>query len=235
MKYTVNSLSEIAEQYIKDQILGARLKSGDKIIENDISEALEISRAPVREALSTLRQQGLVLFLPRRGHFVIEINRAELFEVFQIRISLELEILKILISENLLTKKEYAYLYNVSKKMRGVEKKRIDLNEKVFLLNSLDLEFHQYLWRASKSTRRSQLLEGLFYQLVIVMNEDLSSFGTSEEKAEEHISLVEAFESKDIELVCSQFESHLDKYLRSTLGELTDHEEKIFRLLYDNR
>lgn len=232
MEYKTNSLSEIAEQYIKEQVLSAKLKSGDKIIEKDISDALEISRAPVREALSTLRQQGLVDFLPRRGHFIIEMDRSELFEVFQIRISLELEILKIIIWEDLLGSKDYKYLYSLSEKMRRAKKVGSNKNEAVFKLNSLDIEFHRYLWKKSKSKRRAQLLEGLFFQLVIIMNNDISAFGTNEEKADEHVSLVKALETKDMDLVCQKFEKHFDNYVRTTLGELSELEDEIFRILF---
>ncbi|WP_416334010.1 GntR family transcriptional regulator, partial [Anaerospora hongkongensis] len=49
--YEKQSLSDIVVSYVKNRILSGVLKSGDKLIEADISSALNTSRAPVREAM----------------------------------------------------------------------------------------------------------------------------------------------------------------------------------------
>ncbi|MEM5568335.1 GntR family transcriptional regulator [Aerococcus viridans] len=63
-------LEQVAYLHIKDQILSENWKSGFHIVEAFISEDLDISRSPIRAALSTLADEGLVDMIPYRGFFV---------------------------------------------------------------------------------------------------------------------------------------------------------------------
>lgn len=233
MEYKISSLSDIARKYIKDQILSAELKSGAKIVESDIAEALHISRAPVREALRSLNEKGIVVFSPRRGHHVLEMEREELFEIFQIRISLELQVLKILITDQLLEEADYRHLFNLSERMSHADKENETENERIFRINQLDISFHRYLWKKSKSMRRAGLLEDLFYQLLIAMNQNVASLGSGDEKFEEHKRMIEALQTNNIALVCDELHLHLKKYMVAALGELTDHEKKLSQIVFD--
>ena len=232
MDYEISSISDVVEKYLKDRILGARLTSGMKIVEKDVADALEVSRAPVREALGKLSQQGLVVFSPRRGHFVLEMPREGILELFQIRITLELQILRILVAENMLGPEDYNKLLLFSQEMEEAEKLAKSESNRLYYLNSLDIKFHRYLWQVSKSARRAQLLEGLFFQLLIVMNEDVSAFGVNQEKAEEHRALVEALQTNDVQTVCIAFRCHLDKYIDATLGPLSLAEQHSLDIVF---
>lgn len=63
-------LEQVAYLHIKDQILSDNWKSGFHIVEAFISEDLDISRSPIRAALSTLADEGFVDMIPYRGFFV---------------------------------------------------------------------------------------------------------------------------------------------------------------------
>ncbi|KAF3305099.1 GntR family transcriptional regulator [Carnobacterium sp. PL17GRE32] len=63
-------LEQVAYLHIKDQILSENWKSGFHIVEAFISEDLDISRSPIRAALSTLADEGFVDMIPYRGFFV---------------------------------------------------------------------------------------------------------------------------------------------------------------------
>lgn len=65
-------LEQVAYLHIKDQILSENWKSGFHIVEAFISEDLDISRSPIRAALSTLADEGFVNMIPYRGFFVAE-------------------------------------------------------------------------------------------------------------------------------------------------------------------
>ena len=232
MEYTVKSLSELAEDYVKDQILSGGMKSGEKVVEADISSALKISRAPVREAMRALNIQGLLSFSPRRGHHVLEMPREEILEVFQIRISLELQALRILLTHGLLKETDFETLEELVRRMENPEHQRQSEAERIYMLNTLDLSFHRTLWTASRSRRRAQLLENLFFQLLIVMNQNVASLGSYEEKAEEHRRMLEALRTGQTEAVCRELQHHLHKYIVAALGELTEEEQAELALLY---
>ncbi|MDT2598907.1 GntR family transcriptional regulator [Enterococcus hulanensis] len=216
-KYEKQSLSDRVVAHVKEQILAGTLKSGDRLIETDISTHFRISRAPVREAMRILNEQGLITFSPRKGNHVIEMNPAELMEAFEVRASLETQILRKLLREQRIKETDFQQLAKIAREMNSGEKRGVNEAEKFFLLNSLDISFHKYLWELSGNVRRVQILEGLFYQLLIVMNEDLSSLGVLEKKAEEHLRLVEVLRGNDPSAVVRAFHNHIQDYVKVTL------------------
>ena len=83
------SLVEMATRRLREEILSARLVPGERLIEEQIRRRYSISRAPLREALRLLAQQGLVEHLPRRGARVTEWSDTDIIELFAIRSVLE--------------------------------------------------------------------------------------------------------------------------------------------------
>ena len=61
------SLSKVASDQIRGQILDGRLKPGERLVEDKLSAELGVSRVPVREALRGLSMEGLVRLAPNRG------------------------------------------------------------------------------------------------------------------------------------------------------------------------
>lgn len=55
---------------LRDMIVEAHLKPGERIAELDVAKTLGVSRTPVREALKVLASEGLVELLPLRGAVV---------------------------------------------------------------------------------------------------------------------------------------------------------------------
>src|SRR5574342_1416920 len=83
------SIREHAYLFLKEMILEGELKSGDRLIERELAERLNISRTPIREALFRLESQGFVKTVPRKGVIVADISEKEIIEVFTILSSLE--------------------------------------------------------------------------------------------------------------------------------------------------
>lgn len=81
--------SEIALHYLREQIIDGKMQPGEKIIENNISEQLNISRGPVRDALKQLAVEGLVDYHPNKGCTVALLSPKDAYEVFFLRGSLE--------------------------------------------------------------------------------------------------------------------------------------------------
>lgn len=61
------------------------VKSGQRLLETDISEVLHVSRAPVREAMRILERDRLVEFQARRGAIVTAPDEQELRDIFHVR------------------------------------------------------------------------------------------------------------------------------------------------------
>lgn len=65
-----------------------QIPPGNRLLEQDISQALNISRALVREALRILEREQLVVLVPRRGALVTAPDASELNDIFDVRSAL---------------------------------------------------------------------------------------------------------------------------------------------------
>ena len=73
---------------IQELIMSSKIKPGEMITEASISEKIGISRAPVREAIQKLEQEGLI-FTENRRKYVYVLTVKEIEEIFDIKICLE--------------------------------------------------------------------------------------------------------------------------------------------------
>lgn len=83
------SLLEVTTRRLRDEILSGDLAPGQRLVEEQIRQRFAISRAPLREALRTLANQGLVEHLPRRGTRVTELSAEDVDQLFALRALLE--------------------------------------------------------------------------------------------------------------------------------------------------
>ncbi|WP_328856209.1 GntR family transcriptional regulator [Williamsia herbipolensis] len=83
------SLVDVAHARVRNSILGGTLSPGEKLVEEQLCGALGISRAPLREALRLLAQQGLVVQTPRKGTRVAEWSPTDIRQLFELRHVLE--------------------------------------------------------------------------------------------------------------------------------------------------
>jgi DNA-binding GntR family transcriptional regulator len=82
---SADSTLERAYVYTKTQILDGVLAGGDLISEGLVSEALGISRTPVREAFLRLEVEGLLRLYPKRGAVVVPVSAKEVESVLETR------------------------------------------------------------------------------------------------------------------------------------------------------
>lgn len=197
--YSKKNLSEIVVDYIKNKILTGKYKEGDRILEMKIAEELNISRAPVREGIIELQNQGLLKFIPRKGNYVTRITLEDIKEIFDIRLLLEYSVIEILIKENKLKKNDFLTLTNIIDQMMDIAKSEGDIEDRTIKINDLDMKFHNYLWEKSGSKRRVKILRDLFLQLQMAMVFDTRMTGDLEVTASDHYSIIEYLKEGNIE------------------------------------
>ncbi|WP_434967631.1 GntR family transcriptional regulator [Janibacter indicus] len=81
--------SDHVYETLRSQILSGERAPGSHVPEESLTQALGVSRTPVRVALQRLADEGLVEVRARRGAFVAEFTRADVDEVFELRTLLE--------------------------------------------------------------------------------------------------------------------------------------------------
>ena len=86
----VPTLSELAYESIKAQILSCKIRPGERINIDQYSENLGVSTTPVREALSKLQQEGLVQYIPRTGWKISRISKQEFRKLQEVKSLLEI-------------------------------------------------------------------------------------------------------------------------------------------------
>jgi DNA-binding GntR family transcriptional regulator len=79
---------------LREAILSGRIQPGETLRQDDLAEEFGVSRTPVRQALHTLHQEGLVDLEPHRTAKVSDLSPAAIEESFAIRAVLEAEAAK---------------------------------------------------------------------------------------------------------------------------------------------
>lgn len=87
--FEVNSLCDKVYEYLRDQIMSGKLKPNSRLPETELAATLQVSRAPVREALNMLVNDGFVVRVPRHGAMVAPVTRKEIDENWELRRLLE--------------------------------------------------------------------------------------------------------------------------------------------------
>ena len=74
---------------LRTAILAREIKAGSRLLEAEVAARMGVSRAPVREAIRQLEQEGLVEFFPHRGAVVVGLPDAEIDAIYELRAMIE--------------------------------------------------------------------------------------------------------------------------------------------------
>ncbi len=74
---------------LRSDIIASRISPGSKLRINDIAESLEVSLGAVREALSRLSAEGLVIAESQKGYRVAPLSAEELLDLTDARVEIE--------------------------------------------------------------------------------------------------------------------------------------------------
>jgi DNA-binding GntR family transcriptional regulator len=152
------SLGEHVFESLKHSIVRGKISSGEWLVESHIAEILGISRTPVREALHKLEREGLIERQPRGGFTVLGLNREDIEETFGIRSVLEGYAVRLAT-----VKHEAGDLKRLDRKIdefqRALDYKKMDL------LPAINTEFHDLLYKLSKSPKLIAIINGLRDQI----------------------------------------------------------------------
>ena len=82
-------LKESAYQILKERMVDCVYPPGSLLNEAQLAGELELSRTPIREAISKLEMEEFVKILPKKGIYVTDITFSDVIQVFQTRIEIE--------------------------------------------------------------------------------------------------------------------------------------------------
>ncbi|WP_170974045.1 GntR family transcriptional regulator [Peribacillus simplex] len=139
---------------IKEAIMKGKLKPGEKLKEAKLSEMLNASRTPVRDALRKLEIEGLVTFYPSQGAEVTSLSKDTITNLYECRAVLE----------GLATKKAISYMtddkFDVLEESIVLAKRYFEKEqlEKVVEKNTL---FHDTILQSSNNPSLIEMMENI--------------------------------------------------------------------------
>ncbi|HXP95537.1 MAG TPA: GntR family transcriptional regulator [Telmatospirillum sp.] len=89
------SLPAIVEERLRNAIINAELSFGQALPEDGTGLALGVSRTPMRQALTRLESQGLVVIVPKKGTFVFKPTLKDVEQLASFRLMLEINAIEL--------------------------------------------------------------------------------------------------------------------------------------------
>ncbi|UIY31953.1 GntR family transcriptional regulator (plasmid) [Neorhizobium galegae] len=144
------SAVETAYHRIRHLILTGEMRSGDKLLENQLAAAIGVSRTPIREALNRLNAEGLVVLERYRRGIVADFSLDDAVEIFRLRAILEGHA-----TSRAATRISEAELQRLQELERLMETQFEELgwNEHLEGFDKLNAEFHAVIAAAAESPR----------------------------------------------------------------------------------
>lgn len=180
------------EDQIRQAILDGHLKPGERLVESAIAEQLQLSRAPVREALSALEREGIIDYLPRRGYFVVEFTPKDIEEIYSLRLLLEIGALRRAIHQ--FSEADIQKMQDIVETLGHVEEKW----EQSRIAN-LDLSFHELICKAADHQRLYSVWERMRMQTGMLMGVTTRThYDRPQNHKQFHQSILDAILDKDL-------------------------------------
>lgn len=196
------SLSDGIIRVLRGAILGGELKPGSRLVESDTAERLGVSRAPLREALRALAEQGLVEMSPHRGTYVTMLSAEDAEEIYSLRSVLEAFAVKL--ASRYIGEEEIGQLQNCLNEMheRAAEGDRAGVVDK-------DLRLHTVLWQLSRHRRLIRTLMEMRSQVEMLVAVNTKLYEDLVQGIEDHQPIIDALRAGDWQLAARLLEDHI--------------------------
>jgi DNA-binding GntR family transcriptional regulator len=169
--------------------------------ESSIADQLDVSRAPVREALSVLEKEGLIVKVPRRGYFVREFTMKDIEEIYGLRLLLETEALRRIVGRP--DEGAISHLEQVVDKL--CEAAYSDDREAIV---KWDMAFHRLMCELADHRRLLSAWESLGLQSELLIGVTIRTYDHGAPH-KWHQTLVEAIRERDVERAVRALTRHL--------------------------
>lgn len=202
------------KDYLLELIMSKQLLPGNRIVETRLAKELQVSQAPVREAIRELEQMNLIETIPHQGTFVKKFNKEEMAEAYYLREALEgfatrqatehISNLEIQELEEMIFEME---IFASKGKMTELAEKDIKFHEKIFEISANKLLIKTY---------NIVKMNNLFVIGPKLSNKDL------QEVAQRHRSIVEALKLKDVDQAEQVARLHVREISHEALKNIVD-------------
>jgi len=198
-KVHYEDLAEKVYKALKEMILISELTPGMKLIQEDLSERLGVSRTPLLAAFSKLEKELLIELIPRRGAYVRKCELSELYHFADIRIRLE--------PLGAREAAENADAAGISSLRAVLETYRQSVSGgSESKIKEMDYRFHMEIMKLSRNFVLLQMISS--FNIVVISNQR-GLLKPPERSLAEHEALVEAIASRDPDRAEKAMQNHL--------------------------
>jgi DNA-binding GntR family transcriptional regulator len=142
-----HSLADDAVERLRKAIWSGRLAPDERLREEALAEFLGVSRGPIREALTRLEREGLVVRFPNRGAVVARLSPEDLDEVFSLRLAIERLAIRMAVRHA--EPKHFQQMQDVIDQLAALQAGTMTEQETA----ALDVAFHEIIYDAAKHKR----------------------------------------------------------------------------------
>ena len=203
------SMADIVFEKVEDAILSGEFARGDVISELKLCGLLEVSRTPVREALTRLKQVGLIKE-SGKGAIVVGIDENDLFDIYEVRMRTEglaaARCARVITDEQLKKLGETLELqefYTAKKQPDSIKK--------------LDSQFHEQIYSYCGSKTLETLLSELHRKVKRYRKTSVSNPDRAVLAVKEHREIYEAISSRNATLAEELTAKHIQNARESIL------------------
>ncbi|CAG2151494.1 GntR family transcriptional regulator [Cupriavidus numazuensis] len=208
------SLRDQAYAMLRQAIADADIyQSRDEIRldERVLSEAMGVSRTPIREAMTLLEQEGFLRTVPRRGIYIMRKTKREIVEMIQMWAALESMAARLATLHA--TDAEIAQLRSMFDSFRDSTPA-----EHIEEYSDANIVFHQAIVQLSKSQIIMDTIRNIFIHVRAIRKMTISQSDRAARSIVDHLRIIEALEKRDTELA--------ERLVRQHSLDLADYVEK---------
>lgn len=195
-------LTERIYQQLKQDIFDFRLLPGDRFSENEVAARLQVSRTPVREALTQLQREGYVKVLFRSGWQVNPFDFDQFDQLYDVRIVLELAAVQKLCSMD-----PQPDLGELKKFWLSKPEQRSKDEQEVC---RADEHFHCALVAATGNREMARIHMDLTERLRIIRRIDFTQSSRIDATYEEHGQILRAILARRSDRACTLIKAHIE-------------------------
>lgn len=214
-------LRDQVSSVLRKAIVERELRPGQRLVERELTDQLQVSRATIRESLRELEAEGLVTVIPQRGAVVASISLQEAEDIYEARAAIESLIVRRFVARA--TDAHIADLVSSLEPMRAA----IGSGRSVGELLACKDQFYAALLAGADSTVLATLLSTLQARVSLLRATSLTHEGRPTEVLAELQALVQAISARDPDEAARLCADHVRNAGRTGLGELAREEPPV--------
>ena len=217
------SLHEQTYQALRTAILSGELAGGERLIETQLAEMLNVSRTPVREALCQLQRENLVTADPHHGLRVASLSIADAADLYDCRIALEQ--LSVAGASQNATPAQLKQLESIVQQAENDTPARSGELTNYHLLYA-DYQFHRLLAQSSGNSWLVTLLDQVFDKMILVRIRTMEYNPGVLEIRSEHRCIYQAVSEQNAAAAAQAMKEHLIASKARVIKEIQEIEQQ---------